>query len=69
MASEILFVVRVSADGRYQAKAADHSISAEAESYEDVKVAVREAVRYHFFADERPELIRLRLVKEEVICP
>ncbi len=68
MASEIVFEVRVAVDGWYHAKAVDHSITAEAESYDDVKLAIREAVRYHFGLGDRPEAIRVRLIKEEVIC-
>jgi hypothetical protein len=62
---EIIFLVEESEEGGYIAKGMGVSIYTEAETLEDLRVAVKEAVHCHF-EDNRPKLIRLHLVKEEV---
>lgn len=68
MASEILFLVEESVDGGYEARAPGYSIYTEAETLEEMKQAVVDAVRCHFEETERPRVIRLHLVKEEVVA-
>ncbi|MBU3663179.1 MAG: 2-oxoisovalerate dehydrogenase [Bacteroidetes bacterium] len=62
---EIIFLVEESEEGGYIAKGMGVSIYTEAETLEDLRVAVKEAVHCHF-EDNHPKLIRLHLVKEEV---
>lgn len=57
MDKEIIFVVEESAEGGYEAKALGHSIYTEAEDLEELKVAVKDAVRCHF-EEEMPHVIR-----------
>jgi len=66
-ASEVIFLVEESAEGGYEATAVGHSIYTQAESMEELRTMVQDAVRCHFDEDERPPLIRLHLVKDEVI--
>ena len=54
-------------EGGYVARALGHSIYTEAETWETLKQAVREAVLCHFDEDEKPDLIRLHTVREEVV--
>jgi hypothetical protein len=68
MNKEIIFVVEESAEGGYEAKALGHSIYTEAEDLEELKEAVRDAVRCHFEEEEMPHVIRLHLVKDEVLA-
>jgi hypothetical protein len=68
MPNEIIFVVAESPEGGYEAKALNDAIFTEADSFEELKVAVRDAVRCHFEEKERPAIIRLHFVKEEVIA-
>jgi len=68
METEIIFLVEESPEGGYQARALGQSIFTEADSFEALKEQVREAVRCHFEEDERPRLIRLHLVRDEVIA-
>jgi len=68
MDKEIIFVVEESAEGGYEAKALGHSIYTEAEDLEELKEAVRDAVRCHFEEEEMPHVIRLHLVKDEVLA-
>ena len=67
MAKEVLFLVEEAAEGGYVAHALGHSIFTEADSWEELKQAVRDAVQCHFTADEQPELIRLHAVREEIL--
>ncbi|MCI0614300.1 2-oxoisovalerate dehydrogenase [bacterium] len=65
--SEIIFLVEESPEGGYDARALGYSIFTQAESLSDLREALKDAVRCHFNKNERPRLIRLHLVKEEVI--
>jgi len=65
--SEITFTVEESLEGGYEARALGHSIYTEADTLEELKVMVQDAVRCHFEEGARPRLIRLHLVKDEVI--
>jgi predicted RNase H-like HicB family nuclease len=66
--TEIIFVVEESAEGGYQAKAIDQSIYTEADTLEEIKSMVKDAVQCHFEEKDRPKLIRLHIVKDEVIA-
>lgn len=48
MNKEIIFLVEESTEGGYEAKALGHSIYTEAEDLEELKEAVKDAVRCHF---------------------
>ncbi|MDZ4810211.1 MAG: 2-oxoisovalerate dehydrogenase [Bacteroidota bacterium] len=65
---EVFFVVEEAIEGGFIAKALGESIFTEAETIEELRVNVKEAVECHFDADKMPKLIRLHLVKEEVIA-
>jgi hypothetical protein len=65
--TEIIFAVQESIEGGFEAKALTHSIYTEAETLEELKKKVQDAVRCHFDEKDRPSLIRLHLVKDEVI--
>jgi hypothetical protein len=67
MAKEIIFVVEEAPEGGYTAKALGHNIFAEADSLAGLKKAVRDAVQCHCEAEEMPGVIRLHVVKDEVI--
>lgn len=65
--TEIIFAVQESLEGGYEARALSHSIYTEAETLDELKKRVQDAVRCHFEEKDRPHLIRLHLVKDEVI--
>ena len=65
--SEIIFTVEESPEGGYEARALGHSIHTQAETLEELKAMVQDAVRCHFEEDARPRVIRLHWVKDEVI--
>ncbi|MEM4409466.1 MAG: hypothetical protein QXI19_12070 [Candidatus Caldarchaeum sp.] len=67
MPKEIIFVVEESPEGGYEARALGHSIFTEADTLEELKKMAQDAVRCHFEEHEWPTVIRLHLVKDEVI--
>ncbi|MFB0563063.1 MAG: 2-oxoisovalerate dehydrogenase [Candidatus Lokiarchaeia archaeon] len=64
---EIIFLVEESAEGGYEARALGYSIYTEAEDLKELREAVRDAVRCHFEEEQMPRIIRLHMVKDEVI--
>ncbi|MBF8266847.1 MAG: hypothetical protein HW388_355 [Dehalococcoidia bacterium] len=67
-ASEIIFIVEESPEGGYEARALGYSIFTQAESLDELRSMVQDAVRCHFEEKDRPRVIRLHLVKDEVIA-
>ena len=66
--SEIVFLVEDTAEGGLVARALGHSIYTDADSYDELREQVRDAVQCHFDADQRPTMIRLHYVKDEVLA-
>ncbi len=62
---EVVFLVEESEEGGYTAKGMGVSIYTQAETLEELKEAVRDAVHCHYEVS-KPRLIRLHLVREEV---
>ena len=67
MGKEIIFLVEKDPEGGFTAKALDYPIFTEAESLEELKAMAQDAVRCHFEETEKPPIIRLHFVKDEVI--
>jgi hypothetical protein len=65
--TEIIFSVQESPEGGYEARALDHPIFTQADSMEELKVMLRDAVACHFTEGTKPRMIRLHVVKDEVI--
>ncbi|RLC83601.1 MAG: 2-oxoisovalerate dehydrogenase [Chloroflexi bacterium] len=65
--SEIIFVVEPDPEGGYTAKALGHSIFTEADTWDELKSAVQDAVRCHFDEGERPAMVWLHVVLEEAV--
>jgi len=68
MAKEIIFLVEESPEGGYEAKGLGYSIYTEGETLEELKEALRDAVKCHFEEKDMPQMIRLHMVKDEVIA-
>ena len=66
--NEIIFLVEEALEGGYTAKAIGESIFTEADTMDEIKVNIKEAVECHFDSDKMPKLIRLHMIKEEVIA-
>ena len=66
--AEILFLVEEAPEGGFTARALGHSIYTEADTWDDLKVAIQDALACHFDPDQRPRVIRLHYLREEVIA-
>ena len=65
--TEIIFLVEEDVEGGFTARALDHSIFTDAETWDELKTMIQEAVSCHFEAEDRPKMIRLHMVRDEVI--
>ena len=68
MQNEIIFLVLDSPEGGLEARALGHSIFTEADTVDELRDMVRDAVACHFEEAERPAVIRLHFVREEVLA-
>ena len=64
---EIIFSVQESPEGGYEARALGHSIFTEADTLDELKAMLQDAVRCHFDEASRPPVICLHILKDEVI--
>jgi hypothetical protein len=58
-------------DGGYNALALGHAIATQGDTLEELREMVREAVQCHFgdgLPGERPQVIRLHFVRDEVLA-
>lgn len=65
---EVIFLVEESPEGGFRARALGHSIFTCGESMDELKAMVRDAVKCHFDDPEMPKVIRLHLVRDEVMA-
>lgn len=65
--NEIIFLVEDALEGGYTAKALGESIFTEGDTIDEIKKNIKEAVECHFDEGKKPKLIRLHMIKEEVI--
>ncbi len=66
--SEIVFLVEESIEGGFTARALGHSIFTQAESRQELRDQVRDSVQCHFDEADRPKVIRLHFVSDEVLA-
>ncbi|MFQ5645329.1 MAG: 2-oxoisovalerate dehydrogenase [bacterium] len=66
--NEIIFLVEDAPEGGYVARALGASIFTEADDLPDLRKQILEAVHCHFDEDQMPQIIRLHLVREEVLA-
>jgi len=65
---EIVFLVEDDPDGGYTARALGESIFTQADDLEGLKEMIRDAVDCHFIEGQKPKVIRLHIVRDEVIA-
>jgi hypothetical protein len=65
--TEILFVVEEAAEGGFIARGVGADIVTEADSLDELRANVREAVECHFDDGQPPRLVRLHFVRDEVL--
>jgi hypothetical protein len=66
--NEIIFVIEESPEGGWTARALGPAIFTEADTIDELHEQVRDAVRCHFEEAERPKVIRLHSVREDVLA-
>lgn len=66
--TEIIFLVQESLEGGFEARALSTSIYTEADTLDELKEMIRDAVSCHFDEEERPKLIRFHYAREEVFA-
>ncbi|YAF96356.1 MAG: 2-oxoisovalerate dehydrogenase [Nodularia sp. CChRGM 3473] len=67
--TEIVFLIEEDPEGGYTAKALGESIFTQAGDIASLKEMLRDAVRCHFPDEaDRPKVIRLHIVRDEVIA-
>lgn len=65
---EIIFLVEESPEGGFTAKGPGVSIFTEAETIEGLRDAVKDAVHCHFEEENKKRIIRLHIVRDEIIA-
>ena len=66
--NEIIFLIEDAVEGGYTARALGESIFTEGDDLDDLRANIRDAVDCHFEGGEKPKMIRLHFVSEEVIA-
>jgi len=67
--NEIIFEVREAEEGGLWARALGYSIFTQGEDWEELRRMVKDAVACHFDSEpERPKVIRLHYVRDEVLA-
>ncbi len=66
--NEIIFLVENAVEGGYTARALSESIFTEGDDLTELRSNIRDAVECHFDENEKPKIIRLHLVSEEVMA-
>ncbi|OCX50842.1 2-oxoisovalerate dehydrogenase [Mucilaginibacter sp. PPCGB 2223] len=66
--NEVFFLVEEALEGGFTAKAMGESIFTEGDTMDELKENIREAVHCHYDDEHLPKIIRLHMVKEEVLA-
>ncbi len=65
---ELLFIAEEAPEGGFTARAASEPIFTEADTWDELREAIREAVRCHFDEGEQPASVRIHRVHQEVFA-
>jgi glycerate-2-kinase len=68
MKNEITFVVEEAVEGGFTAHALGEAIVTEADTMAELHAMIRDAVDCHFEPNEKPKVIHLHFVRDEVIA-
>jgi predicted RNase H-like HicB family nuclease len=67
ISTEILFIVDEAPEGGYLARGVGADIVTDADTLDELRGNVREAVECHFDTESMPRLVRLHFVRDEVL--
>ena len=65
---ELVFLIEAAPEGGFIARALGAAIFTEADDRETLKKFILDAVDCHFESEERPRLVRLHFVQDEVLA-
>lgn len=65
--SEVVFVVEEDEDGGFFAHAIGYAIVTQGDTLSEIQDMIKDAVMCHFDDDERPDTIRIQIMREQVI--
>jgi predicted RNase H-like HicB family nuclease len=65
---EIVFQITQEADGGYTAECLTENIFTEGETWADLQKNVMDAIAGFYFDREKPQRVRLHLVKDEILA-
>ena len=65
---EIIFEITQESDGGFVAECLTESIFTQADTWEELREEVRDAVEGYFFDQPKPKAIRLHLVRDEILA-
>ena len=68
MVYEIVFMVKEAPEGGFEARAQEFSIFTDGATEKEIKDNICDAIDCHFEEAERPKLIHLRYIKDEVFA-
>ena len=66
--NELVFEVTQEADGGFVAECLGESIFTQADSWGELRKNVQEAISAYYFDRPRPSVVRLHLVRDEVLA-
>ena len=64
---EIIFEIIQEEDGGYVAESLGENIFTQADTWEELRANVKDAVNAYYFDRKAPETIRLHLIRDEVL--
>ena len=65
---ELVFLIEAAPEGGFTARALGEAIFTEADDRETLKKLILDAVDCHYEPEERPKLVRLHFVQDEVVA-
>ena len=68
MPDEILFLVEEALEGGFNARSIGESIFTQADSLDELKIQIKDAINVHFDSKDKPKIIRLHIVRDEVLA-
>ena len=68
MANDVIFLIEEAQEDGFTEKAPGYSFFTEADTWDELREAIRDAVICHFEPGEMPPVIRLHYVREEVLA-
>jgi len=66
--NEIVFEVTQDTDGGFSAECLTESIFTQADTWDELRANVKEAVEAYYFDRPRPATVRLHLVRDEMLA-